>query len=1078
MNRNRWSTLILTTLACAVVGQAQQGQTSGAIRGQVFSRSGGKLAGATVVVRNLETSFSRTLMTGADGAYTAPLLPVGPYEITVTAPGMKTLKDNTLRVNLGSAAVLNFTLDAAVVGATVEVVDTRQSLDVAQVNTTAQVDQKIVEAIPLVSRNFQDLARMTPGVMGGAGNPPRLIVEGARQIFNAVQIDGANNNSTFFGEQRGGAFIPFTFGADTIRELQIITNGYDSQYGQAGATINAVTKNGTNEFTGSVLFEMRKTSWAARATRVPYDPSNNINTFSNLQRYNDSQNLNFNVGGPIFKDKLFFYAGVETFTRDRTANPILPSLSTTASTGNTLSDFNNFRASQLGLSIANLSGITIAQEFGNPFPVDPVLNPNGGTPSHPYKVDATNTVYFARLDYSLNESHRFVLRSNYTVLDDTALNTSQNLNNGESNIISDKISAISWVLEANDIWSSNLFSESRLQLSREARPMRANAVVGTPSIQVARGMTVGTKTSTPRESNELITQFFHQTTFNPGDWTFKGGVDYMKTDVDNQFFQNNSGNFVFDSYAGAAAWASGTLAAGTPGNISYSGAISPYKGRIEMWTKTLSAFAQASYSGLFSKRLNLNLGVRYTKQDFSDNPAANPNFKGLDQAIGATAVDPRFAFSFDLDGKGTTILRGGHGWFSSPTPLLLHSNTMTGNAQIITNYSYALGTGAGRTAGNLAIFNSGLLSASSMISGTSVNKVSDAGLLSLAGSFPAGGASATSLWDPNNKLSRSKKSTLGIERDMGNQLVVGAKVTYIRYENLQYFENINLNQGNVAAGLAVAYNDGYATSLNSWSRVNRPNYAVIRGRRVEFGPGSLVAGNPVSGFGDVFLVKSDGYGQYNGLTLTLDKKLGEQAGLTANVTFSRSKDTSSFERGTYGSGFSSGTMSPFGEIGASQLPDPQNPDSNFGISNNDRLVVFNAVAYFPVVFGIQASFRYLFQTGLPYTAFDGRDNNGDGVANEFATGRRNSERQPNQQQIDMRISRTFKIYKKLQVEGIVDVYNLLNTANQSISTNNQFATYGPAFNNGTAGAANVGYGQVDTPDFNTRELQVGVRFKF
>lgn len=1065
MFRNRWSILALTALACVTVAQAQQSQTSGSVRGQVFAKNRTRLAGAKVVVRNLETGFSRTVVTGQDGTYSAPLLPVGPYEIVVSAPGMKTFKDTTLRVGLGSATVLNFVMDAASVDAVVEVVDTKQVLDVAQVNTTMAVDQKMVEAIPLVSRNFQDLARMTPGVMGGAGNPPRLIVEGGRQIFNAVQIDGANNNSMFFGEQRGGAFIPFTFGADTVKELQVITNGYDAQYGQAGATINAVTKNGSNEFTGSMLAELRDSNWTERAVRVPYDPKGNINTPKVLSRNNDSYNLNFNLGGPLVKDKLFFFVGVETFKKDRTANPILASLGATGS-GNTQTDYNAFLTSRLGQVVAHRGGLSIAQEYGNPYL---------GIPSNSYKVDATNTVYFARLDWAPSANHRFVLRSNYTVMDDTLLNTSQNLNNGESNIISDKISAISWVLESNNIWNPNLFSETRLQLSREARPMRANSVVGTPSIQVGGSMTVGTKTSTPRESNELITQLFHQTTYTTGDWTFKGGFEYLKADEDNQFFQNNSGNFAFTTYAAAAAWSAGALNASTPGNITYSGAISPYLGRVEMWTRIASVFAQGSYNGLLNKRLNLHLGLRYTKQDFSDNPAPNPNFKGLDQGMGGNALDPRLAFSYDLDGKGTTVLRGGHGWFTSPTPLLLHSNTMTGNAQIITNYSFALGTGTGRTPATLGAFNTGSLGAASMINGTSMTKVSDANLVALSAIFP-GGSSTTSLWDPNNKLSRSKKTTLGLERDMGNQLILGVKATHIKYENLQYFENINLNQGNMGAGLAVPYNDGYASASNVWSRVNRPGTATIRGRFVDFR--GTAAGNPGSGFSDVFLVKGDGYGRYLGLTFTMDKKFSERAGITANVTFSKSNDTGSFERGTYTSGYSASVSSPFGEIGASQLPNPQDPASNYGLSNNDRLMVANAVAYFPLMLGVQASVRYLYQTGLPYTAYDGRDLNGDGVANEFAMGGRNTLRQPNQQQLDLRLSRSFRLYRKLQLEAIVDIYNLFNTENQLVSTNNQFATYGPAYNFGTAGVANSGFGKVDTPDFNTREVQVGLRLKF
>jgi len=1059
MNRNRWSSLILTTLACAMVAQAQQSQTSGAIRGQISARKGGSLAGAKVVVRNLETSFTRTIMTGTDGVFSAPLLPVGLYEITVSAQGMKTLKDANVRVNLGNTSVMNFTLDASEVGATVEVVGTATvALDAQQVNTVATVNQDVVESVPLVNRNFQDLAKLTPGMVGGSGNPPRLISEGGRQIFNAVQIDGANNNSLFFAEQRGGAFIPFTFGADTIKELQVVTNGYDAQYQQAGATVNAISKSGSNKFEGSVLAEFRNSRWTAKATPVP--GANNSDLART--RINDSHNLNFNVGGPILRDKLFFFAGVETFNKKFTANPQNPY---DRSAGNTDADFDAFRNSALGQVVSNKKGLTIAQEFGS-------LGLNGLPSPNPYSMEATNTVYFGRLDYNLNADHRFVFRANYTVMDDSYLNTSNNPNNAESNIITAKISAISWVLEANDIWSSELFTESRLQLAREARPMRANAVAGVPSIQVgpsSSALTVGTKTSTPRESNELITQFFSQTTWNRGDWTVKGGVDYLKADEDNQFYQNNAGNFNFSTYAMAAAWASGTITSTTPGTISYQGAISPYAGRILMWTSMASGFGQASYNGLLDRRLNLTLGLRYTKQDFSKNPNPNPYFAELDQASGATAVDPRFAFTFDVDGKGKTIIRGGYGWFSSPTPLLIHSNTMNNNGLMTANYAFSLpAVGASRTAAILNEFNTGgriaASGANGLISGTSMTKVNDANLraLSTSGLFGSGSGLVAALYDPDQKMSVAKKLSLGVDHDLGDGLILGSKASYIRYENLQYYVNVNLGQTG-----GTAYNDGYSLGNDTWSRATRPGYAIIRGRRVDFTANTT---NP-AGFSDVFLSRGDGYGKYMGLTFTAQKKFSENAGFLANVTFSRAWDTTSSERATPTSGLTPFPSSPFGEIGSAQLPNPASVGSSYGISNNDRLMVFNAVAYFPVILGIDASLRYNYQTGLPFTAYDGRDLNGDGVANHFALSGRNTERQPNSSQLDLRLTRSFAVYKKVHLEAILDVYNVFNTAYNAISTSKQVATT-------STGLVNLNYGKQDTLDLNTRELQVGIRLKF
>ncbi|MBK8571230.1 MAG: carboxypeptidase regulatory-like domain-containing protein [Holophagaceae bacterium] len=1046
---------VLTAFALAVVAHAQTSQTSGALRGTVKDRSGKVISGASIRATNLETGAGRTVMSTASGDYTFPLLPSGIYEVLVSAPGFKPVKE-TIRVTLGNSVTLSPALEASEVGAVVEVVAAAGTVDTRQVSTVTTLEQDLVQSIPLVTRNFTDVAKLAPGVTAGSGSPARLVVEGGRQIFNAIQIDGASNNSAFFNEQRGGVYTPFIFGADTIKELQVVTNGFDAQYAQAGATINAITKGGTNEVTGSALYQLRKTAWTESSDRPPYGGS------GAAARTNDSENLNFNIGGPLIKDKLFYFVGVERYTKKITANPIATTTSTAA--GMTAADRTTFLASPLGGVITSRSGLTLAQEFG-----DPGL----GIPAHPYPMSNTNTVYFGRVDWVASQNHRFVFRVNFQDMTDTLQNTSASPNNAESNNIPTRVQSISWVLEANNIWTPELYTESRLQLAREARPMTGNAAPGTPAIAIptsGTNMSFGTKTSTPRESNELTTQFFSATTWAHGDLQIKGGVDFLRVDEDNQFFQNNAGSWRFDTYAGATAWATGTLAAGTPGGITYAGGVSPYNGRIPMKTGTDGFFAQAQYSGLFDKRLTLTAGFRYNKQTFSDNPHPNPNFKGLDQGYGASTTDPRLAFSFDLDGKGRTVIRGGYGVFTSPTPLLLHSNTMTGNGQIITNYSFALNK---TNAANLALFNSGLLSATNLLSGTSLRKATDAELAAIAtsGLFTAG-ASPTSLWDPNNKLSQSKKLNLGVEHDLGNNLVVGISGTYVKYEHLQRFENINLGQLDSTGTLIAGghYNDGYASSNNAWTTATRPGYAVVAGRRVDFGPAATVPGNPVGGFSDVYLVKTDGYGFYRGVSLTAKKTWNDRTGLIANATWSRSQDTGSFERGTYTSASTDFTS----ELGASQTPNPQDPASNFGYGDSDRRLVANVVFYFPLGQNLDVAIRGLYQSGLPYTAYYSNDLNGDNMANHILAGQsRNDQRQPSYQQFDVRVTRAFKLTKRFQVEAILDIYNILNKPDFFVPA----ANYKWGTNVATAPSAS--YGQLSQVDrTKSREVQLGIRLKY
>ncbi len=1069
--RQPWTSLLLTSLCFTVVGRAQGSATAGAMKGIVFAKDNQLVESGTVTIKNLETGYSRTVQLETLGYFGVPLVPVGTYQITVKVPGYQTYEGRA-RVTLGETTNINPEINReAVVSATVEIVGTAAGVDTTQVNLTTSMDEKAFESIPLVSRNFQDVARMTPGVVAGAGSPPRLVSQGGRQIFNGIQIDGANNNSGFFGEQRGAAYQPFTFGLDTIRELQIITNGYDAQYGSAGATVNAITKGGTNEFAGTAMAEFRRNSLTAKSKPVPYDPNRTINVDKNLIRTNDSRNIGFTYGGPIIKDKLFFFVGAEQFKKEVNAQPPLQNLS---GAGNTAADFNNFAASPLASAILSKHGLTLLQEFGNPV--------TGVQPAS-YPLTSDNKVFFGRLDYNLNTEHRFVGRVNYTRFEDILLNTSNSPNNAESNILATPgLSAISWVVESNNIWTPNIFTESRLQIANERRPFRGNGIGPAVNLQGTTGLAAGNKTSSPRESNEVSLQLTSNTTWLMGDWTFKGGVDYTKFDVDNQFFNNGQGRFLFTTYAIANAWARGTIdnTAATTGNITYSGAVGTTAGRIQMNTKITTAFISAQYQGLLSKRLTLNGGLRYTNQVFSDNPMPNPNLQGLDKGFGGNATDPRISFSLDLDGKGKTALKGGYGYFTSPTPLLLHSNTMTGNGQLITNYSFALGANpVARNATIINIFNGaanpyGSLGANPLLQGATLAKADDATLASIAGSGLFGAAgSPTSVWDPNNKLSRAKKASLSLDHDMGDGLSIGIAYAYTIYENLQDFVDINLNQLG-----GHAYLDGYAKGVNTWSTAGRPNTAVVGGRTLDFRPGSLAPGNPTGGFSGVYLVKADGYGRYRGLTFKVEKHWSADIGIQANLTFSKAEDTSTFERGTYSSG---SLTDPYSELGGSLSRNPADIGASFGPSNNDRFMVFNALAYHPVYWGIQASWRFLYQSGLPYSAFTDTDINGDGMQNEFAFGTRGSQRQADERQIDLRLNRVFKIVGKFEVEGIIDIYNLFNWQTPLVDANlsqalpgvsgaSTFATRG--------GVAQAVFGQATIPAQNTREVQLGIRVKF
>jgi hypothetical protein len=1041
MTFRRWSPIVLTGLACAVAAHAQS--TSGGVRGTVRLKKGGPAAGATVQLRNKETGYTRTMQTDANGNYQIGLLPVGGYEIRVSGQGLRTLSDSRVNVSLGETTVLNFELDAAEASATVEVVSATAALDTQQLNVVTSVDEALVSSIPLRDRDFTTLVALTP-MAAPNDDGTRVSVGGARGIQNNLTIDGASYQSNFFGEQRGSTRIPFTFGADTIRELQVITNAYDAQYGNAaGAVINAVSKSGTNDFTGSVLYQVRPSSLVAKIRPVPYDRLGTVNTQKALTR-DFSQNMaNFVFGGPIIKDKLHFFVGVETlhYTEDMT-----PGFATSASGGNSDANFQAFLPIFGKLVVGN-DGHTLASESGST-----------------YTSDKRNTTYFGRLDWTINPNHRMTLRVNAQDLKwkngTTSLQSSFATTTGVSNQGTEKDSGLSWVLELNSVFGSNLVNEVRIQRAIERRPRFANTTAS-PEVQVSSAFTWGQTNFLPNGLDEKTWQLIDNLTWTSGDWTVKGGVDLQKFDFVNTFYRFQNGAYAFSNYQTAVQWAQGVLTNSSSSRLQYTGSYSDYGGSIAYSSKLLAGYIQAQYAGLLDKRLNLSLGLRHTREDQPDNPRPNPQFQGLDQANSTSATDPRFGFTFDVNGKGNTILRGGYGHFSTPNPSLTVSNTMNSNGNTTSTFVI---TSSGASTALLQAFNSGLLSYAQRVqnNGTQLTPLPqdvlrNPGSYGLATAFSA--SKTGQVWDPNNKLAVAKRMSLGLEHQYKSGLKLGVMGVYTKFENLQSFVNVNMWQLN-ADGTYNAngwYQDGFATKVNRFTTTGttangfptpRPNKAVVGGRLLD-----------LTGFGNVALSKNQGIGRYQALAFTASKFSDKGYGFQGALTFSQARDNNSNERDTFGA--------------TSSLATPANPSDSYGYSDNDRRMRLTLAAYFPVAYGIRGSFNFSASTGRPYSANFSSDTNGDTFTNDFGYQlgyARNSFRQPSVKTLDARFSRDFEITKRFRVEVFTDIINVFNWANQRTTLTNyaQTATSTPFSD----------FGFINTPDRNTREVQIGVRAKF
>jgi hypothetical protein len=324
------------------------------------------------------------------------------------------------------------------------------------------------------------------------------------------------------------------------------------------------------------------------------------------------------------------------------------------------------------------------------------------------------------------------------------------------------------------------------------------------------------------------------------------------------------------------------------------------------------------------------------------------------------------------------------------------------------------------------------------------------------------GALTAQLWDPEGKMTQARRGSLGIQQDLGNGLTVGAKLSFVKYLYLQYYVPINLRQRNADGSLNLNsfYNDGYPTTVNLFSngKTDRPGFAYIRGRRVQF--------TGAYAYNDVFLSKTDGEGTYNGLTLEASRK-GEVWGFMSALTFAKAEDNNSNERITGSSASSS-----------SVTANPADPLSLVSFSDNDRKVTAVLAAYFPVYWGVRGSFIATYSTGSTFNAVNGSDLNGDGAGtNDLAPGHtRNDMRQPATKRFDLRFNRVFKFGKAMEVEAILDIFNLFNFANQYTNLSTATTSTGTLPNFSFAPKAD--FGLINNPDRNTREVQFGARLKF
>jgi len=309
----------------------------GTITGTVVDSSGRVIPNANVSITNLATGINRTVTTNEDGLYIAPNLLPATYELTFTAPGFRTDVRSGIELTVGATVTLNTTMQ---VGGSKEIVQVQTEAPDVQLATSdigAVVNATTVRELPLNGRSWTDLATLQPGVnrietqpdfaagtdRGNRGFGQQLTISGARPQQNNYRLDGVSLND--YANGAPGSVLGGSLGVDAIQEFSVLTSNYSAEYGKtSGGVVNAITRSGTNQFHGSAYEFLRNNKLDAR--NFFDDPTQSTPPFKRNQ-------FGGAVGGPIFKNRTFFFADYEGVRRSKGITTVATVPSVVARTG-------------------------------------------------------------------------------------------------------------------------------------------------------------------------------------------------------------------------------------------------------------------------------------------------------------------------------------------------------------------------------------------------------------------------------------------------------------------------------------------------------------------------------------------------------------------------------------------------------------------------------------------------------------------------------------------------------------------------------------------------------------------------
>jgi hypothetical protein len=1015
--RTRTRALVLALVVLGMFSpptSAQTQITTGVIQGTVVDPSGATIPGVTVEARNVATNLVRSMVTEADGRFIFLQLPPGTYRVTFALQGFTRLVQENVQLTVGQSIVVPAVMKVSGVEETVTVTTATPLVESTRTGAASTLNELTVETTPIIGRKFEDLLTLTPGVSIVQGpDGDEITFAGQRGIFNNISLDGGDYNNGFFGEQAGGQRAAIDITLEAVKEFQVIATGAPAEFGRtAGGVVNVITKSGTNEPHGGLFFFLRNEGL-----------SSELSDGTNFEEFHREQ-WGGTIGGPIRKDKAFFFAAVEGINGDF----LRPNLSR-----------------QVGPVPCPVTNPTVQQHesliIGNPdcqrtallsFLSSTVGVDDGRPIEHPVetlallgKVDvAANTTNNVSASWNFNHSRK----ENETFDVATYGNSANGIEGDPARI---NVANLNWFTTL----SARMLNEAHFTYSRENRPRTAvqSNLAADTGIGFGPTFRFGNPFFLQPNIDELIwrTQIKDNVSLVLGSHTVKVGGEWMHTLNDQVFRGFFTGRYLFDSVPGFLRYSSPagpggfgpstvgcsdktwvTAPAPCPGGSTVTGPLLFYlqgaglagpatdaAGASNITNDEFSLFVQDQWQP--RSNLTINYGLRWDAQlmpetvdprttvyaAFLDDPAFPSDGTIPDQWA---MFQPRGGVAWDVKGNGKSVLRASAGIYSARQNMLSQVGSVTTNGlQQQTLFA---------STANMVAFGAPTPTWPGVLTPAPVPP----------GEFPL--FSGVRVFHRDYKNPRIYSFNAAYEQEIAPDWAGYVDFTWTEGRNLTRF--LDYNRGN-----PVCCDSGAGTG-------NKFTYSRIWGPQLD----------------EVMVANSLGESRYRGITFGIRKRFSNGYQLEGNYVLAKDEDNDSNER------------DPFVDRSFNFF----DLEKDWGLSDRDIRHKVNLFGHIDVPGGFQINARIQGRTAQPITpnprSLDGVDRG------------RNTERKDNAFfSLDWRIARQFR-FGRYQVLPILEMFNTFN------NDNNINPLSSPALFN-FDGFLRTGVG-------DPRQVQLAVKFQF